>query len=171
MFLIKRMFSFILVAAACLTGYPNASANQDYFSRPSLRGLQGVEVYIEGIGPEAEQEGLTRDKIQAEIEQRLRQSGITVIYTHESHKTPGAPYLHLDLDLKKDLQMDQYVYSIKAELKQLVTLTRNPNIMVNGTTWSTPREHGTTTTPGLGKIQNSIYNHVDMFIDAYRTVN
>jgi hypothetical protein len=45
----------------------------------SLRGLQGVEVMVEDVDPEAERDGLTRNQLQVIVESELRKAGIKLL--------------------------------------------------------------------------------------------
>ena len=70
-----------VVALACLV--PSHAA-ADHLSRTqTLKGLRGVTVFVEGLTPEAEREGLTKLALQTDIELKLRQAGIRVLTTTE----------------------------------------------------------------------------------------
>ena len=162
--------SLFVVISLILWSRPSF-ATDNVFSRSSLRDLKGIEVYVENISPDIERDGLTRDQIQTDVVQMLQKAGIEVFGADESHQAPGAPYLRVKVDAKKDWGTKLYAYSTHVELRQLVVLVRTPNIMVGGITWSTPGEEGTVAATNLIKIRKSVREQVDKFIEAYRETN
>jgi hypothetical protein len=138
-------------------------------ARETLRGLTGLTVVIEPMNPSAEQDGLTRNQLQVDIEQRLRAAGIRVLTKEEWQKTPGSPYLYINVAaLKKDYGL--YAYAIEVCVNQLVTLIRDQNIREFAETWET-REVGTVGTERLLTVRDSVAAHVDEFIRDYFSVN
>jgi hypothetical protein len=138
-------------------------------ARETLRGLPGLTVVIEPMNPSAEQDGLTQRQLQADVEQRLRAAGIRVLTKAEWQKTPGSPYLYINVAaLKKDYGL--YAYAIEVCVNQLVALIRNQNIREFAETWET-REVGTVGTERLLTVRDSVVFHVDEFIRDYFSVN
>jgi hypothetical protein len=146
-------------------------ALDDEYARSSLRDLKGVYILIEHLTPDVERDGLSKDQLQADVELRLRQAGIKVLTRGESLKTLGLPEFYVNVTALKSKDGAMYVVSVNAEFDQLVTLVRNRNIKVQGTTWSVG---GITTTgvPSLNKdARDMVGDVVDEFIDAYRAAN
>src|ERR1051325_9720100 len=79
------IFALLLCAGFCFgqTARKPASAPiaSSYVTDPRelLRGLQGVYVEIESLDPDAEKDGLTKDRLQTDVELRLRQADIQVL--------------------------------------------------------------------------------------------
>jgi hypothetical protein len=160
---------FGLTAVLLLAFASVAAADMPDRARETLRGLPGLTVVIEPMSPSAEQDGLTQSQLQVDVEQRLRASGIRVLTKEEWQKTPGSPYLYINVAaLKKDYGL--YAYAIEVCVNQLVTLIRNRNIREFAETWET-REVGTVGTERLLTVRDSVAAHVDEFIRDYFSVN
>jgi hypothetical protein len=140
-------------------------------NRATLRGLRGVGVLVEKLSPEVEKEGLNRDQLQVAVESRLHKAGIKVLTREESVKTPGEPYLYININLNvAKTESPIYPYSIDLLFIQKVSLQRDPKLMTYAVTWSTG---------GVGSIGKTIVRElgenveemVDLFIKAYREEN
>jgi hypothetical protein len=66
----------MLMTLGCLD--PSLAQTRDQ-QRESLRGLQGVEVVVEDIKPDAQMDGLSQESIRATVELILRSKGIRVL--------------------------------------------------------------------------------------------
>ena len=146
-----------------------ASAEMPARAKETLRGLPGVAVVIEPLHPTTERDGLTQNKLQAEVEQQLKTAGIRVLTQEEWKKTPGAPYLYVNVAaLKKSYGL--YAYAIEVCLNQLVLLIRDHQTQEFAETWET-REVGTVGKKQLPSVRNSVAAHVAIFIRDYFAVN
>lgn len=153
---LSRLVMVLLVAANA------ATAVDAGFSRASLKGLKGVQVLVEPLQTEVEQGGLNKASIQTDVELKLRQAGITVL-TEE-----GTPYLYIDVNTSSG---SLYAYFVGVKLCQTVRLDRDPSIQVLlATTWDVG-EVGTVGRVNLRSIRDRIKDLVDMFINAYLSVN
>jgi len=74
------------------------------YEKDSLAGLEGFCVLVETLSPEVEKLGLTERHLQVDTKLRLRQYSIRILSQEESHKTPGAPNLcvNVGVDLWDD---------------------------------------------------------------------
>jgi hypothetical protein len=154
----------LLVAASA------ATAADTEFTRPSLKGLNAVEVLVESLSTEAERDGLNKTSIQTDVQLKLRQAGIRVLTRAERFETPGWPFLYIDVAVKLRTDVPVYAYSINVELEQSVRLDRAPSIQLSATTWSV----GSVGAVGRNKlrtVRDDIKDHVDEFINAYLSVN
>ena len=137
----------------------------------TLRGLQGIGVLVEQLLPEVENEGLRRNQIQAEVESKLRMAGIKVLTKEECAKTPGEPYLYINLNINiTKTESDIYPYTIDVILIQKVSLLRDPQKNTYATTWSTGGI-GSINKQILGQLRESVIDVVDVFIHAFLTEN
>ena len=85
--------------------------------RDTLRGLKGVMVFVEDIGLDVENHGLTKNLLKKEVESRLRQADIPVLTADEAFNMPGKPYLYLHLTTH-NTGIELYSYSIRIEFNQ-----------------------------------------------------
>ena len=140
-------------------------------NRLTLQGLKGVRVLVEDLAPEVEREGLQKDRLQRLIEDRVRAAGIKVLTQEETTKTPGEPYLYVNINVT--LSRDDEApcsYSIDIALIQDVTLARNPIQTAYAITWSTGGV-GLIGRKSLGELKESIQEMVDIFIKAFLDAN
>lgn len=137
----------------------------------TLRGLSGVGVLVEKLPTEVEQEGLTKNQLQIEIESKLRAAGIRVLTKEESLRTLGEPYLYININVNTaKTESDIYPYTIDVMLIQKVSLLRNPEQTTYAVTWSTGGI-GSIGKQTLSQLHGSIGEVVDVFIKAYLTAN
>lgn len=140
-------------------------------NRATLRGLTGVGVLVEHLTPEAEQGGLTKSQLQIEVEQKLRKAGIRVLTREECRKSPGEPYLYVNVNVNTTkTENDIYPYSIDLLLIQKVSLLRDPRETTYAVTWSTGGV-GSIIKELLGQLRNNVGEMLDVFINAYFTEN
>jgi hypothetical protein len=129
----------------------------------SLKGIKAVAVVVEKMRADAERDGLTRNQLQTDVEQRLRQAGITV-----DNQAPG--FLAIFVNTLK-VESGFYVYAIRVQFKQTVRIERNSKIAVLASTWEAPSVVGTVGTRALRDVRGSVRDRVDEFINAYLEQN
>ena len=162
----KRILSIALLLVWVTAGYG------DELEIETLRGLEGIGVIVENLREDAGRERLTTTQVQTDVKLRLRKAGIRVLTEEQRLKTPGRPYLYVNVNARKVEQMDHYVYSIRVALRQIVSLERDPSITTVGETWD-QGYLGITTTDEMPKdIRDDVGDFVDMmFINDYLTAN
>ena len=158
---------FISAMMAILIGTgPVASANDSDTERVSLTGLTTVSVVVEDLSEMAKKSGLVGATLQADVERRLRQAGISVtsdadayVYVHVTVADPG-PSLPLP-------------YMVEVALMQEVTLPR-------GVKTRTPLQTATWWLNSLGMsgpdrlrtgVSDKVAEFADNFVRAFRSVN
>ena len=140
-------------------------------NRSSLKGLVGVKVLVEDVAADVEKSGLTKSKLQTEVETHLKKAGITVLTQEEVVKTPGEPYLYININAAGGKTHNTlYSYSIDIALIQNIFLERDPKANTYAITWSTGGV-GLTEKQSLNQLDESLLNIVDIFIEAYQSAN
>ena len=139
-------------------------------NRATLKGLKGVRVLVEDLTPEVEREGLVKADLQKSVEERLRQAGIRILTQEEAVKTPGEPYLYVNINISFAKGGDVCSYSIDAALIQNVTLARSPRQTTYGVTWSTGGV-GLIAKKSLRELKESVEEIADVFAKAFLSVN
>jgi hypothetical protein len=140
-------------------------------NRATLKGLGGVGVLIERLPGEVEAEGLTRNQLQAAVESRLRNAGIRVLTREECQRTPGEPYLYININVNiAKTESETYPYSIDAVLIQKVSLLRDPELTTYAVTWSTGGV-GSISKEILRQLADNVEGITDLFIKAYFAEN
>ncbi len=131
--------------------------------RATLKGIKAVAVAVEDTNATAERDGLTRNQLQTDVEQRLRRAGITV----DNH-APGLLAVFVNT-LK--IESGFYAYAIRVQFRQRVRMERNLKIAALASTWEAPSVVGTVGTKALRDVRGSVRERVDQFINAYLEQN
>jgi hypothetical protein len=112
----KWWFIFIAFFMSFFNLAPNAFAQDDADTRPTLRGFSGVYVVVEPLSPQIENEGLTTDQLQKDIVEKIRTAGVKVLSKEEFFKTPGKPYLYVNASISiLRTQITRYIFYIRPE--------------------------------------------------------
>lgn len=139
------------------------------YTRETLRGLAGVAVVVETLKEDAEADGLKATDLQADTEQKLEQAGIEVLSHEQWRDTPGRPWLYVSVNTIKYLA--SYFFSVDVQLKQDVSLPRDPSLLTSSATWEVG-SIGFVIAPDLSeKIRGSVGGYVNHFIRDYLTAN
>ena len=163
---VLAMLLVLLVLPAMVWGF------DDEFSRETLRGFKSVYLNAGGLEPEIERKGFTNNQIITDIEIKLRMVELKILTDTEWKVTPKKPALSVEvtvnmLPFSKSIPFDVYSYSITVDFTQEVFLMERTN-PVHAITWSTGY-HGTT--PYLTDIRDRVKSQIDIFINAFLSVN
>ena len=178
-FIIFSMVLFVFNAVAL-------AFNDTQESRETLRGVTPIYVVIDDITPALEQNGVSADRLKADVERQLKKAGITVI-TAVQHKdsaesSPAGLYVRINAlksnMLKSGFDIDYYAISISIELIQRCLPLTKKNIdptyiasrAASACTWSTNNIY-LAGEERLIDIRDCVKELVDHFIKAYVSVN
>jgi hypothetical protein len=168
----RKTYCLALLAAGLLFyvlwSFPAYTGNTAQQGVSSLAGLNGVGVVIEDIDPAIEREGFTAGQIQKDVEEKLRAAGIKILSEAELTKSPGMPYLYVNIFTFRD--EDIYAYHITLELKQMVSLVRKPAVKQSVATWKISGG-GTVGALKLATIRTAVGEYINAFIKAYFAAN
>ena len=139
------------------------------YTRETLRGLPGVMVIVENIREDAQEAGLNVTEVQTDVELKLAQAGIHILPHEEWRETAGRPWLYVSVNTIKYLT--SYFFSIDLQLKQEVSLRRQPALVTSSATW----EIGSVGFVGVdklaSKIRESVSAYLNDFINDYNIAN
>jgi hypothetical protein len=168
---VKRWLMTLMVIVLAFALKSPAFAINGKSNQATLRGLSGVGVLVEKLPPELERQGLIGDRLQMEVELKLRMAGIKVLTREESLKTPGEPHLYVNINVNTaKTESDIYPYSIDVLLIQNVSLLRDPKQTTFAVTWSTGGV-GSIEKSFVGQLRDSVEEMVDLFVKAYVSEN
>ncbi len=158
--------ALIICLACAVPGWAQTGRN----SRETLRGIKGVGLVVNGLSPEAEKDGLDRDVLQVDIEERLRQGGLKVFSRAEGARAPGQPHLLVRVIDQKRSDMELYSISIAVYLVQTVRLSRDSKMVCPAETWDLT---GVVSVGAkeLAGVRRLVLEYVDMFVVAWREAN
>ena len=119
----KIVFAFIGLVFISTNAFSQARDEKNF-----LQGLKGFYVLAEGLDDSFKKVGLTEGQLETDAEQRLRNAGIYVATREESFK-PQIGLLYIIVTTFESKQnKGLYPYMIQIEVKQEVSLTRQPSI-------------------------------------------
>jgi len=162
---IRKPWLLLVIILSLLNWAPPLFALDDEIL--SLRGLTALFVLVEIVDPEIEKDGLTREEMQRDTEQRLRKAGIRVLSKEEWLRTKEGSYLYVNINARKS-SYGVYMNGISLELVQKVLLVRNPKTEVFAATWSRQLlgQGGY-----LDRIRYSVQDMVDLFLNSWAEAN
>jgi hypothetical protein len=149
---------------------PPASAFDLLAARESLQGLSEVWVLVDAIDADVEREGLTKSALQTDVEQRLRHAGIRVLTNPELLVAILSPHVHVRVLTRRHAAGD-YAVVVDLELTQIVTLVRNPTVLVGARTWKAPARIAVLGATNLPQVRERVRELVDQFAAAYVAAN
>lgn len=167
------MLACLLVTSFLLA--PSVLAQiDDNQNNETLRGLKGVRFTIRPVSPDLERDGITRSKLQTDVEIKLRQAGIHVLTEEDWRRETsagGGAWLELYVGAVKNNETGLfYAVSVNLKLMQPVHLLRNQALKTFATTWST----GSVGIFGMEKlptIRQEVVDKVAEFINGFLIAN
>jgi hypothetical protein len=143
--------------------------NLNDFTRHTLNGLEGVAVVVESVKSDAEADGLDMGELQTDVELKLVQAGIKVLHHDEWMETAGHPWLYVSVNTMKYLA--SYFFSVDVQLKQDVSLPRDPSILTSSATWEVGSIGFAVPQSFPEKIRESVSIYVNQFIGDFLSAN
>jgi hypothetical protein len=145
-----------------------SSAYSQIRARESLRGLNGVYVYVQPVGKDVEAGGLSRVQIQKAVEKQLQEAGIPL--HSEPNPADGSANVAIVIDTVKQTE-GAFLYGVEVSLLQEVNLLRrkDPDPFI-AQTWSA-KAIGITGANRMGLILEPLRATLGNFISDYITVN
>jgi len=157
--LVVLLFSISSAAHAIDSGY----------SRQSLKGIRGLHVLVEDLTEPTRETGFRKQKIEKDVETKLRVAGIRSLTQDQHLRVEGQPYLYVAVSALQNPSADNLiVYYFNVELIQNVLLERDSTVLVDAPTWSINRIGATHRTK---QVKDELKDFVDRFISAYLSVN
>jgi hypothetical protein len=153
---------FFLVALLMSGGIVRAATNTP-MDRATLRGLHGLKVVVEPPSPELESAGINAENLRAQIEERLRNAGVTI--DPQAREFLGLGFMAA-LEKKGATAL-----CLHLDLYQNVSLERDATIKTATETWGTqsvvlvwPKQ--------LNEVAGSTVDELTtQFINAYKSAN
>ena len=189
----QRWFSSIIIIMALITITQTdvCRADDKARDRKTLQGIQSVVVKVHTVEAEWQAElakvGLSESALESSIEQQLQKAGIQVLDEEASSQSAFEGILNVRLKFtdpepaKKPFPTDdksgdiiekvdvkkRYIYAIRLNLRQLVSLKRNPSAEAFSITWQAE----SVGMRRLALIKDDIKSLADVFIEAYISEN
>ena len=166
------LLTSVVVAGTLLPARLLNAADADQAVR-SLQGINGLQVAVEDLQPNLQKytkkQDISRERIQASVENQLQAAGIKVLGKDEWLQKPGRPVLYVNVNTH-EFQKYQFAYDVRIELRQVVSLDANPTVKTLAATWSTSMT-GVVNTGTTDRINDYVKQLVQIFISAYSSAN
>jgi hypothetical protein len=147
----------------------NVAFGNSKTEQASLAGLKGVRVVIEAVDPALKIENLATEVLSKDIQTKLTAAGIKVLTADELLKTPGMPYLYINVGTVKSGAV--VAYNVQVDLRQGAVLERDPNITTTVTTWTAATRMGVAPFSELNRLRGFADAGIDEFITAFKAAN
>ena len=132
--------------------------------RDTLKNLRAVDVLIEGLPPEVERDGLTTEELRADVESRLRQSGLQVT-------TDASEAIYVNLNAHRTtMPDDRYIYNVEVDVNQPVAVLRT-NALTLAATWSRATVGITPVSRFPQSAKDDVHDLIDRLLADYMSVN
>jgi hypothetical protein len=142
----------------------------DAISNASLSGLSMFQVLVGELNPEVQKDGLRSEQLRTDVELKLRIAGLRIIPNLIWVDTLGAAQLYIEVNTLKSKTI-QYVYWIKINVIQKVSLIRKTSGETLANTWSIPVMGVVGSNNIVGTIREEIGKGIDKFINSYLSAN
>ncbi len=139
------------------------------YTRETLRGLPGVMVVVEDLKEDAQADGLTAADLQNHTEFKLAEAGIPVLPLEEWRSASGRPWLYVSVNTLRHIA--GYFFSVDVQLKQEVSLPRQPSIVTSSSTWELGSIGFVMANKLSAKVRDSVETHLEGFISDFRAAN
>jgi len=157
--------SVLLLLAAPSHGENSAPAPS------TLAGLRGVRVEVVHLAPEVEDKGITPFVVAAEVESRLKDSGVPVFASGAPELAPGLQTLYVEVNVMLDAYSDSCTWAVRMDLMQAVRLERSMDSQaVMASTWSTGGV-AFVTKEWRRAVLDDVVAYTDQFIAALAAAN
>lgn len=128
----------LLIVLTILSTLCFASSEPDQADTPNcLKGLTALGVKIAELPDDALSCGVRSEELLALTKELLEKSGLKVLDASELEKTPGKPYLNIDLSLIMDSGRKACAIDLRLSVRQMVKQTRDETIEpIDSATWN-----------------------------------
>jgi hypothetical protein len=129
-----------------------------------------VLLFVGDIKPDAEQDGLSKTSIYADVEHQLRVAGIRILTKEEWSKSPGRPTLSIDVVTQKARGIPLYIFGVEVSLREQVTALRSGQSLTVST-WESDVIGNVSEANVAESVRNNVRVEVDKFINAFQAAN
>ena len=167
----RRIIPIVLVMVfSLIVMRSSVFAQDDNYTRKTLKGLNGVYIGGISISEDAKHLGLNKEQIQIFVKSKLGLAGIKLLTEKEHHTDVGISGLYVLVDVLI-ISPEFLIYDISAKFHQWCHLVRDPEILAWVDTWSSRHFGSFFIKNAQEEIQAQIKHEVDIFINAYLSVN
>ena len=166
---LNRAIGVFLFLASFILGSTVYAFFGEEQTRTTLGGIDAMMVSFDQLDPRIEKAGLTLDQIKNDVELRLRAAGIKLQNSYSWGMDERKPLLVVRISIITNEDPQFYIYNIDVKFMQYAVLVKaEDGLKHHVTTWST-LAFGFA--PELTDIRKSVKDQIDIFINAWVSVN
>jgi len=138
--------------------------------RASLQDLDGIRVDVEALPPLVVKQGLSAERLKADVEGQLRHAGLRILPMGEF--LTGDPHLQVVVRVS-DVQGSAVASQVELNFVQIVFMRRNPAVTFNrARTWNATARVSLGPAAQLAdRVRGETTRQVEQFIADYRQAN
>jgi len=134
---LKRYLILAVISVGMLAFILTASSTEQLTDKQqSLSEIKALYVFVQGLTPETDKIGLTREQIESEVESKLKQLDVQVVSEEEGLKLAGSPVLYVKVTARKRERLSAFIFHVEVGLLQKVSLVREPRVQAMSITWN-----------------------------------
>ncbi len=164
----RYVFVMILILNGLVAESAEATANVE---RESLRGLSGVFVVVEELGPDGKRSGLSVEAIRTVVERILRASGIQVLTDEEGRTGLSAAILEINATPVKSEKVSVYGVTITGAVIQQVFLRNGSEMTIPAITWGKSRTAVVNSKSVKAQVIGNVESIIKEFANDFLSVN
>ncbi len=166
---VVRTIFLALIALCAATVAPRRLTAATPSEVRSLRGLPGVEVVVETPAEELIASALSAEQLRGEIQSRLQERGIRILTSGD--RAPGRPWLYFRTVAVKSPSTPTLGYFVTVQLRQDVSLDRNPDSHCGASTWDASVGGFSTSDAIVAAVRNAAQDLADAFATDFAAAN
>ena len=161
-------FAFLILFFTAFTAH---SQNEAQLEQAALQGINSfyVSLNVEGNKKIMRYDTIEVNRLQQDIEEKIRESGLPLTQRRSSEKGQSAPMLHIHANVM-DAGQGLIPFSVEVNFYQPVKLVLNRDIQTSASTWNTGYL-GIVSYDRMNLIRRSILRQLDNFINEFKQAN
>lgn len=127
---------YLILAGTLAFVLTAGSAEQLTDKQQSLSEIKALHVFVQGLTPETDKAGLTREKIETKVRNKLKELGVKIVSEEEGAELAGSPVLYVKVTARRRKRLSAFIFHVELGLLQKVSLVREPRIRAMSITWN-----------------------------------
>ena len=134
---LKRYLILAVIFAGTSAFILTASSTEQLTDKQhSLSEIKALYIFVQGLSAETDKIGLTREKIETKVSNKLKELGVKIVSEEEGTKLAGSPVLYVKVTARRRKRLSAFIFHVEVGLLQKVFLVRKPRIQAMSITWN-----------------------------------
>lgn len=168
----KILWTAVLIVVMCAPLVWTARASERLTEKQlSLTDIKELSIVVQGVTEETKKVGLSAERIQATVEEKLKETGIKVVSTEEAEMILGSPSLYVNISARKRERVAAFMFHVDVGVLQEVELVRDPMIQIMSITWKKGTIGHCPSRSFVKAVRETVGHLMDKFCEDYRKAN